>query len=291
MKRLLLALALLLALGVVLWAGVSRMAERLGQARMDDLAAQIAPHARLTWETLSVDLLDRALVLHHVRLASQDLPDLGLTAHTAVLRKSEENRWQAELSGLQPEGPAAARLAEALHAAPEELRGALSADVSWNPGAAALTVHDLHLLLPELFSFRLSGTAANLPSLAGSAQTLAVQSVFIQIGALSARYSDASLAERLIRAEAERLGVTPSAWRAALGDIIENDLRAYAGRAATAEDKAFLAATARALRAFLAEPGTLALELAPRQPMPVVEIVLFPPLEAARRLGLRLEAR
>ena len=291
MKRLLLALALLLALVAVLWFGFSRMSERLGQERMEAMATQLAPHARLTWERLSVDLLGRSLILDGVRLACLDFPDLVLTAATVVLRKSEENRWQAEIIGLAPGGASAARMAEVLGLSSGEISGNLSVDVTWRPETSGLKVHDLHLLAPGLFSLRLSGSAANIPSPSGSAQTLAVQSVFVQIGGLSAVFSDETLVQRLVNVEAERLGVAPEAWRRALGDILEADLRSWAGKAPTAEGKSLLAATAQAVRTFLNESGSLALELAPRQPMPVVEILLFPPLEAARRLNFRLEAR
>lgn len=291
MKRLLLALALLLTLVVVLWFGFSRMSERLGQERMEALAARLAPHARLTWERLSVDLPGRALILGGVDLACLDVPGLSLTAATVVLRKSEENRWQAEITGLAPQAASATRLAEMLGLLPGEISGTMSADVTWRPETSGLTVHDLRLFAPGLFSLRLSGSAANIPSPSGSAQTLAVQSVFIQIGGLLAEFNDETLLRRLVNVEAERLGVTPEAWRKALGDILEADLRAWAGKAPTAEDKSLLAATAQAVRTFLNDSGGLALELAPRQPMPVVEILLFPPLEAARRLNFRLEAR
>lgn len=291
MKRLLFALALLLALVGVVFIGLTQMAEKVGSAHMEALAAQVSPYAGLTWRKLSVKLLSRSLVLRDVHIVSKDDPDLAFDARRVLLQKSEENRWQAEFSALKPAPATAVRLAEALGCDPEELHGSLEGDVSWDPASSALTVHDLRLSMPGLFAFRLSGTAANLPQLAGSAQTLAVQSVFTQVGGLSAAYSDHSLVDRLLRREADRLGADQEAWRKAMADILENDLQAYAGRAPTAEDKAFLAATAQALRAFLARPGTLELTVAPRQPMPVVEILLFPPLEAARRLNLKVEAR
>ncbi len=291
MKRLLFALALLLALAGAVFVGLTQMAEKVGRARLEAVAAQLSPYAILTWEKLSVKLLSRSLVLRGVRVVSTDDPLLAFEARRVLLTKSEENRWQTELSALAPAPETAARFAETLGCAPEELRGSIESDVSWDPATSALTVHDLRLLAPSLFGLRLSGKALNLPQFSGSAQTLAVQAVFTQLGQLSVAYHDDSLVDRLMRREAERLGTDQNAWRKALGDIMEDDLHAWAGRATMAEDKAFLASTAQALRTFLANTGTLELTIAPRQPMPVVEILLFPPLEAARRLNLKIEAR
>ncbi|EPR44656.1 hypothetical protein dsx2_1284 [Desulfovibrio sp. X2] len=292
MKRLAAALLLLFLLLGAVWWGLRYASENAARREMQTLAARISTHARLTWQGLSVNLLQRSVILYDVRVAvpSED-PVVVFTAEKAYIRRPGENHFYVDLVGIAPEPDEAARLSGLLGCAPGDLRAAAAVDAVWDPLTSGLTLKSLELSAPALCTLHLSGTLLNLPPPDSIGPTLSVQAVFIQLKRLTATYVDHSLADRLLAREARRLGADPLAYRRALAGIIDRDIQDWTGKATTPEDKIVLANASQAVRTFLERPGTLSLQLAPDKPASLVEILLFPPLESARRLNLRLSAQ
>jgi len=107
-----------------------------------------------------------------------------------------------------------------------------------------------------------------------------------RLGHAVLHYNDNSLAARVFRAGAAATQSDPPAYRQHLVTLIEE-------QAAGFPDDATLQAAAQAAIAFLREPKSLKIELAPPHPVPVVLLLraaaLTPP-QLAALLGLSVEA-
>lgn len=149
----------------------------------------------------------------------------------------------------------------------------------WDAAQKRLAVPDFTLKLDELGTFDLSLDVDNVaPGIAAALQA--------QLGHAVLHYNDNSLAARVFRAGAAATQSDPPAYRQHLVTLIEE-------QAAGFPDDATLQAAAQAAIAFLREPKSLKIELAPPHPVPVVLLLraaaLTPP-QLAALLGLSVEA-
>ncbi len=149
----------------------------------------------------------------------------------------------------------------------------------WDREQKRLAVPDFTLKLEELGTLDLSLDLDDVaPGVAAALQA--------RLGHAVLAYSDHSLAERLLRSGAAAAQSEPTAYRESLVALIEE-------RAADFPDNPALQAAAKATIAFLREPKSLKIELAPPNPVPVVLLLgarAMAPPQLAAMLGLSVSA-
>jgi hypothetical protein len=149
----------------------------------------------------------------------------------------------------------------------------------YDPERKTLALHDVKLKVDELGMLEASVDAAGVepnPQAPGTGQ----------LTHALVRYTDASLADRMLRAQAAKAGGDPAAMRAQL-------VQAAQQQAAALGDSPALATAMRAVAAFLAEPRTLTIEMTPPQPVPLATLQQassMPPPQLAALLGLTVTA-
>lgn len=149
----------------------------------------------------------------------------------------------------------------------------------WDLAKGEMTVAKAVLAVKELGSLTLSFDVAN----AATPQDFGTKARLVHAVLL---YQDASLAERAIKMAAEEKGSNPDDLRAQIIGTLQQIQKAPDATAASA-------ATARAMGDFLNAPHSLALELAPKEPVPLLTLLSagqIPPQRLVPMLGLSIAA-
>ncbi len=149
----------------------------------------------------------------------------------------------------------------------------------WDLAKGVMTVEKATLEVKELGSLSLSFVIAN----AAQPQDLLAKSRLVHATLL---YKDASLADRALKIAATEKDIDPDDLRAQLIGSVQQMAQAPGATQATA-------ATARAVGDFLNAPRSLAIELAPKEPVPLVSLLAagsIPPERLVPALGLSIAA-
>lgn len=149
----------------------------------------------------------------------------------------------------------------------------------WNLAQKQLAVPDFMLKLDGLGTLDLSADLDDVAPGAAAAFRARLRHAVL-------RYTDDSLVERMVRAQARNAQIDPALYRQRLAALIQT-------RAAAYPDSAALQAAAKAFIAFLDAPKSLKIELAPPKPVPLVALLLLArraPPQFAAMLGLSVTA-
>ena len=149
----------------------------------------------------------------------------------------------------------------------------------WDLAQKHLDVPDLSLTAGELGRLNLSLAFGEItPGLPAAMRA--------ELSHATLHYSDNSLVDRMMKANAARAGTAPAAYRQQLVDSI-------AARAAAFADDATLQALAKEVIAFLNAPQSLSVEVAPPKPVPMLTLLraaTMPAPTVAAMLGLSAAA-
>jgi len=149
----------------------------------------------------------------------------------------------------------------------------------WDLAQGRMTVENATFEVQELGALSLSFEVEG----AGSPQDLLAKARLVHA---VLRYKDASLADRALKIAATEKGTDPDDLRQQLIATAQQMVTAQGATAATA-------ATARAVSDFLSAPRSLAIELAPKQPVPLMALLAagsLPPDRLVATFGLSIAA-
>jgi hypothetical protein len=156
----------------------------------------------------------------------------------------------------------------------------MGAAYSWNLAEKRIKLDDVVVKVDELGALNLAAEVTEVtPDMAGATGA--------QLAHARLTFSDASLVDRAFKAGASMQQQDPAAFRRQMTDELQQMSAQYTG------DSPPLAAASKAVMEFLGAPKSLAVELAPPKPLPIMQLATLaatPPAQIAAMVGLVVTA-
>lgn len=236
-----------------------------------DQAVAETPGLTLTYTDLSVDIFDHTVTLDDVE-ATWPGGQSFLAEEVAILKFDQKNEVphfiQAEAHGAVISATRAnlGEYADMLRLIDvTALHGDLAFDYEFNPANKALTFNALTINDRTLGDLTLSGVLNNIDI----TDVRPEQTVGLKLGAADLTFTDRQLVERVLAVIGKSVGMDVNATRIQFGEEIRG-MADYAEKIGNVQ----AAATFRALRSFVREPGTLTVSARPEEPAPLLYLFM-----------------
>lgn len=287
MKKLLLALVTLTILAAGAAWGVRLY---LRQQVERDLTARLAAHrdqVAVTYAELEPHL-NQSLTLRGVTVALPGKEPMFRLACDRVTSLSPDaaGYQRLQFAGCQPTSPSWIDLgAPELGYDPAHLQVRGEIEFRQEEQGRLLDLRRLILEVPEAGRLEANLRAGGLGlDLLGPA--MALRLAFLTLHRAHFQYSDASLANRLLEYSARESGLEPQPYRELAIAETTRRLDALAAVATSQEGRDKIDQLRQALAAFIYRPGILSLDVSPASPLPLAEILGFPPTDMVVLLNL-----
>ena len=274
---------------VALYFGINLYAERRVQKEVDNAIAEMSSFADVQYEDVDFDLFSRKASIKGVVISPVGEERRLSIDRVVVLKAKGEKTFFTRLHilfmGVRVEsgeaGEKVAAFLDDLGYEPEEMKADIELDYRFKPEERDFRLKTLTYRVKNMGEISLSLHLSNI-DLRDDALSLLLSFPRILIHEAKLSYRDDSLVPRLLRAMAEKRGISV--------DSMIKEITAEVERGISEEGEQIAAEALEAFRKFLEDPEEISLIISPKNPLPLARIKRArDPAQLLRILNFRIE--